>query len=157
MMKLSDTGLRAIACEEGFVGHVYLCPAGVWTIGYGHALLPGETYPHGISEPEALELLRRDAQAAADTVNVRVCVPLTQGQFDALVSFTFNVGGYAFGKSTLLRLLNQGDYAGACAELPKWRKGGGKVLPVLVARRAREVALFMRRDDAADTPAEPAV
>ena len=80
-----------------------------------------------------------NAEAA---INGRVTVPLTQPQFDALVSFVFNVGAGAFRKSTLLKKLNAGDYAEATAEFPRWVKGGGKTLPGLVVRRAAEMLLF---------------
>jgi peptidoglycan hydrolase-like protein with peptidoglycan-binding domain len=88
-----------------------------------------------------------------DAVRARVSVPLTQNQFDALVSFTFNVGAGAFGGSTLLKRLNAGDYAGGADEFGKWTKSGGKVFAGLVRRRTEEAALF--RGGAAPVPVQP--
>lgn len=86
--------------------------------------------------------MKQDVGIAEDAINAAVLVPLSQPQFDALVSFTFNVGTHAFKTSTLLKLLNARDYDGSAKEFARWTKGGGKELPVLVARRKRERALF---------------
>ncbi len=140
--RLSDDGLEALEGEEGWVDHVYLCPAGRLTIGYGHLVRPGETWPVRITKAQGREQLRADVTVAEATVVVAVEVPLAQHQFDALVMFAFNVGCAAFAASTLLRRLNEGDYDGAAEEFGRWVHGGGKALPVLVARRAREAARF---------------
>lgn len=141
-MKISNEGLNLIKKYEGLKLEAYLCPANVWTIGYGHT---GDDVEEGmeISEEEATDLLVKDLNRFEDVVN-RVKSPLTQSMYDALVSFTYNVGGGAFLKSTLLRKLAVQDYVGAAEEFPKWNKGGGRVLNGLVRRRAEEKALFLK-------------
>jgi lysozyme len=141
-MKISNDGLNLIKKYEGLKLEAYLCPANVWTIGYGHT---GDDVEEGmeISEEEATDLLVEDLNRFEDVVN-RVKSPLTQSMYDALVSFTYNVGGGAFLKSTLLRKLAVRDYVGAAEEFPKWNKGGGRVLNGLVRRRAEEKALFLK-------------
>lgn len=130
---------------EGCVLKAYPDPAtngDPWTIGYGHTgpeVKPGMT----ISQDIANAYLVKDAEHAADAVRRMVTVPLTQGQFDALVSFVFNCGAGNFQKSTLLRKLNAGDTLGASLEILRWTKGGGKELPGLVKRRAAEQSLYL--------------
>jgi len=118
----------------------YVCPAGAWTIGYGHTKTakPGMV----ITEKEAERLLRWDLDWAEEAVRNGVKVDITQPQFDALVSFTYNVGAGAFRSSTLLRKLNAGDHEGAAQEFKRWNKGGGRVIQGLVNRRADEERLF---------------
>jgi len=140
-MVLSLAGLAHLKQWEGLKLNPYKDSAGLWTIGYGHLLKPGEWWD-SITEAQASSLLAQDVGIAEDAVNSLVKVPLTQPQFDALVSFVYNVGVGAFRRSTLLRLLNAGDYAGAAAQLPLWRRAGGQVVQGLVNRRASEVALF---------------
>lgn len=129
---------------EGLFLKAYLCPAGVWTIGYGHTGLKHKdgTVKAGrkITEAEAEALLMHDLNVFAPSVEKLVTVPLKQHEFDALVSFHFNTG--ALGKSTLLKKLNQMDKGGAALEFLKWTRGGGKVLPGLVRRRKAEQYLF---------------
>lgn len=149
-MKISDNGLKKIGNEEGFVDHVYLCPAGVRTWGYGHAKKSGEVEPAHITQEDALELLRRDASLAEAVVNKVVHATVSQNQFDAMVSLCFNIGGGAFAGSTLVRKLNQGDEAGAAEEFLAWcraTKNGIRVtLPLLQKRRQRERELFLTAD-----------
>lgn len=140
-MKTSDKGLSLIKGFEGFRGRAYKCPAGVWTIGYGHTGLEVKS-GSVITEWQGGELLKKDIARFERAIDNLVKVPLNQNQFDALVSFVFNVGEVAFSKSTLLKLLNAKDYTGAAAQFPRWNKGGGKVLPGLVKRRAAERKLF---------------
>lgn len=140
-MDLSLAGLAHLKTFEGLRLQPYQDVAGKWTIGYGHLIKAGE-YFDTITEAQAAQLLNDDANTAEDAVNSLVKVPLTQSQFDALVSFVYNVGVGAFRRSTLLRLLNAGDYAGAAAQLPLWRNAGGRVVQGLVNRRAAEVAMF---------------
>lgn len=140
-MKLSQDGLNMVKKYEGLYTKAYYCPAGVLTIGYGHTgpdVKPGQR----ISEAQAESLLRQDMTQFENAVKRQVKVPLTQGQFDALTSFTFNCGEGALKNSTLLKKLNAGDYAGAQAEFQRWNKGGGRVLPGLVKRRAEEAQMF---------------
>lgn len=142
-MKTGLDGLALIRGFEGCVLHAYLCPAKVLTIGFG------STGPHVkpgmvITGDEAIALLSKDLERFEQAVAKAVKAKLNQHQFDALVSFAFNVGIGAFQKSTLLKLLNVGDYASVPAQMARWNKGGGKVLPGLVRRRRAEGALFAR-------------
>lgn len=143
-MTLSDTGLALIRRFEGFSPTVYLCPAGVATIGYGHVVRADEQarFARGISEPMAVTLLRQDAACAEAAVARLIAVPLTQGQFDALVSFTFNLGAAALQRSTLRQRVNREDHAGAREEFAKWVWAGGRRLTGLVARRAAEALRY---------------
>lgn len=113
-----------------------------WTIGVGHTgpeVHPGMT----ISQSIADAYLVKDAEHAADAVRRAVTVPMTQGQFDALVSLMFNIGAGAFQKSTLLRKLNAGDTLGASLEILRWDKANNKVMPGLTRRRAAEQSLYL--------------
>ena len=139
-MRTSENGLALIRQAEGLRLRAYKCPAGVWTIGYGTTA--GVKEGQVITKERAEELLREDVKRFEDQVLRLVKVPLTQGQLDALVSFTYNLGAANLGNSTLLRLLNAGDYKGAAAQFDRWTKAGGKELPGLVKRRAAERALF---------------
>jgi len=151
-VKTSSKGIALIKVHEGKRLTAYLCPAGVWTIGYGHttgAGSPSVSKGMKITEAEADAILKRDLGAFERGVMNAVKVPLTQGQFDALVSFAFNCGIGALKKSTLLRKLNAGAYDAVPAELMKWTRGGGKVLPGLVRRRREEAALWRDLDETA--------
>lgn len=142
---LSMAGLNAIKKHEGFVGTVYKDQAGKPTIGYGHLIKPGESFTT-ISEPEAVALLAQDVSIAVDAVSQLVTVPLSQHEFDALVSFTFNLGEGALASSTLLRKLNASDRAGATAEFVKWNnvRQNGVLVPSagITNRRIAEARLF---------------
>lgn len=140
-MQISLAGLNFIKSVEGLKLTRYLDSAGLPTIGVGHLIKAWENYTT-ITEAEAMRLLAQDVGAAETAVNSAVTVPLSQNQYDALVSFVFNVGGGALRRSTLLKKLNAGDYQGAAAQFPAWRKAGGKVVTGLVNRRNKEVALF---------------
>jgi GH24 family phage-related lysozyme (muramidase) len=143
-----------IARFEGFRPHLYNDAAGHCTIGFGHLVHHGpcdgteaEHLRAGLSRQDALALLREDVAAKAGLVRDAVKVPLNQRQFDALVSFVFNVGEGNFGRSTLLRRLNAGKYDAVPAELRRWVKAGGRTLQGLVRRRAAEAALFAAETD----------
>jgi lysozyme len=143
-MNISPLGIELIKHFEGLYLKAYKCPAGVWTIGYGHT---GLTHQDGtvkagrkITNAEAKELLIHDINKFAPSVEKLVKVPLKQQEFDALVSFHFNTG--SLGRSTLLKKLNQMDKGGAALEFLRWTRGGGKVLPGLVRRRKAEQYLF---------------
>lgn len=143
-MFLSLAGLNAIKQHEKFVSVPYKDQAGLWTIGYGHKIEAGESFT-SLTEAQASTLLAKDVGKAEDAVNASVHVGLTQHQFDALVSFVFNVGTGAFRRSTLLKKLNNGDPTVA-AEFTRWvyvTKGGQKVQSAgLLNRRQAEVAMF---------------
>lgn len=135
--------LEIIKRHEGLRLRAYLpTPNDRWTIGYGHT--SGVKNGMVITEARAEELLRQDVSWVEDAINSSVVVPLTQGQYDALGSFVFNVGATEFRNSTLLRKLNGGDYMGAANEFPRWNKQKGKVLGGLTKRRAEEREMFMK-------------
>jgi len=147
--RLSKKGAAFIAHFEGFRGNLYNDPVGHCTIGCGHLVHHGpingsepEEFKRGITRQRALELLQEDAGSAAGAISSSVKVKLTQAQADALISFAFNVGNGAFNDSTLLKLLNQGDYGSVPAQLDRWTKASGRTLPGLVTRRKAEGALF---------------
>lgn len=135
-MKLSQKGLDFIKKEEGLRLNVYKCSVGKNTIGYGHVLLPHETFTT-ITEAQADTLLRKDVAVSEATINKGVSVALTQNQFDALVSLAFNWGGGAFLRSRGRVKLNNGDYAGAAKEFEEVNNKG-----LLLARRLREKKVF---------------
>lgn len=139
---IGKKGLELIKRFEGFVPLEYTCAAGKRTIGYGHVLQPGESWPGGMTQKQAEEILEEDIGTAEEVVIRSVEVPLSPHQFDALVSFVFNVGGRAFRGSTLLRKLNGGDYAGAAEEFRCWKYINGEVSRGLIRRRAAEEKLF---------------
>lgn len=143
MRHISDDGLNLIKEFEGLSLTEYDDVAGYKTIGYGHLMSEDEFYPDGITEEFAEELLRIDIQEAEEAVEKYVDVDLNDNQFAAVVSFTFNLGGGALSKSTLLKKLNEGDYEGAAEEFPRWCYAGGKMVAGLQRRRAEEKALFL--------------
>lgn len=123
---------------------VYICPAGYPTIGYGHLVRSGESYTE-ISETEAEELLRKDVELAERAVLRLANVPLTDGQFDALVSFTFNLGSGAFQRSTLRRKVNRQAHVEVPAQLMRWVWAGGRKLKGLEKRRELEACVYAQR------------
>lgn len=148
-MKTSDKGLQLIKQFEGFSARPYRCPAGIPTIGYGATY-----YPDGrrvtmqdkpVSEADATAMLRSMLASYEAGVSRYVQVPVTQGQFDAMVSFAYNIGLSALKNSTLLRLVNARDWQGAAAQFPRWNRAGGKVLPGLTRRREAERVMFLGR------------
>ncbi|ARA93071.1 MAG: lysozyme [Bacteroidetes bacterium] len=151
ILDVNEAGLDLIKQAEAFRPTWYLCPARVWTIGYGTTedSMPGvnrRQMPGPISRPQAESLLMRALVAYYEpAVETRVHVPLTRNQFSALVSFVYNVGAQKFASSTLLRKLNEGDYDGAAAEFDRWVFAGGERLRGLVTRRQAERALFLER------------
>lgn len=132
--------LELIKEFEGLRLNAYRCPAGVWTIGYGHTKTarPGMR----ITAAEADALLAGDVAWVMSCVDFAVKVEMNANQVAAVYSFIYNVGAGAFRSSTLLRKLNKGDYAGAAGEFKRWNKAGGKVLNGLTRRRAAEAKLF---------------
>jgi lysozyme len=145
-VKISQAGKDLIISFEGIRLEAYKCPAGVWTIGVG-STVPAVHAGEVITKQQALARFDKDLTKFENAVDRLVKVPLTQNQFDALVSFTFNVGEGALAKSTLLKKLNAGDYDAVPSELMKWTKGGGKELPGLVRRRRAEAAMWRGVDE----------
>lgn len=145
-MRISDRGISLIKHFEGLRLTAYQDSVGIWTIGYGwiHPV-DGKPIRPGMSikEETSERLLRTGLVGYESDVSKLVKVKLTQGQFDALVSFAYNLGARGLSTSALLQKLNAVDYAGAADELPRWNKAGGKVLPGLTRRREAERALFL--------------
>lgn len=154
-MQISENGLELLKQWEGFKLQQYKDSAGLPTIGVGHLITKAEQasgeivingvpvqYANGLTDQQALDLLSQDVQPAENAVNNNVKVVLSQNQFDALVSFTFNVGGGAFTSSTLLKVLNQGQYDQVPDQLRRWNKAGGQVVQGLVNRRQNEINLW---------------
>ena len=144
MRHITDDGLGIIKQFEGFSPTTYLCPAGYPTIGYGHVVLNGEQprFDSGILRDEAAELLRRDVRIAESAVLRLIKTPLADGQFDALVSFTFNLGAGALQRSSLRKKVNRGEHGDVPVELMKWVWSAGRKLPGLMRRRQAEGALY---------------
>jgi lysozyme len=157
-MNVSAKALKVIKHHEGLRFTPYRCPAKLWTIGVGHVLYPEQgklkiedrdAYPlrpednRKFSVEEVDSILAADLQRFERGVEKFVPVPLTQGQFDALVSFSFNVGLGTLQRSTLRAKLNRGDKEGAAEELLKYCMAGGKILKGLQNRRIDERAMFL--------------
>ena len=147
-LTISDEGISLIKRYEGYKTTPYRCPAGLYTVGYGHVIGNGLQLPdewnRTFSLGEIDELLRTDL-ARFERGVLRYCtVYLTQSQFDSLVSFSFNLGLGVLQRSTLRQKLNRGDYNGAAKEFLKYTRAGGKVLKGLVRRRQAEYNLFNR-------------
>ncbi|EQA1588789.1 lysozyme [Enterobacter hormaechei] len=145
-MQTSENGIALIKEFEGCKLTAYQDSVGVWTIGYGWTQpVDGKPIRAGmtIKQETAERLLKTGLASYESDVSRLVKVGLTQGQFDALVSFTYNLGSRSLSTSTLLRKLNAGDYAGAADEFLRWNKAGGKVLSGLARRREAERALFL--------------
>jgi lysozyme len=154
-MKMSSNGLKLLKDWEGQILHVYRDAAGLQTIGIGHLLTASEKktglisiagkkveYSHGITEQQALDLLAQDVVPAESAVNASVTATINQNQFDALVSFAFNVGCGGFRSSTALRMINTEQFDKVPEWLAKWNKCAGKINDGLVTRRKNEVELF---------------
>jgi len=151
MGRTNRQGLDIIQCYETLRLTAYLCPAGKWTIGWGHTgpdVYPGLT----ITADEADQLFQTDLARFETAVDELLAVPVTGNQFSALVCFTYNVGEGDDGLagSTLLRKLNAGDLDGAAREFPRWNRSKGRVLLGLTRRRASERALFCTPGDGTD-------
>lgn len=147
-MTYSPAGLLLTQGFEGCRLVPYQDGAGVWTDGFGntHGVVPNGP---AITIVQAVNDLQNNVQFADDAVNRLVTVKLTQGEFDALVDFVFNEGIGHFAASTMLTLLNAGDYAGAANQFDRWDLAGGQVVAGLIRRRNAEVAEF---NDPGDTP-----
>lgn len=139
-MRTSARGIQLIKDFEGLRLTAYRCPAGIWTIGYGHTgdVRQGQT----VTEHQA-EVILTEIDLPRFEEAVSGLGTLTQNQFDALVSFAYNVGVRALNRSTLARHIRARNYQQAADEFSKWVRAGGKVLPGLVRRRAAERKLFL--------------
>lgn len=136
-MNTSATGQQAVRNEEGLRLQVYICAGGKATIGYGHKLKVGESFPNGITKTQAEQLFQRDISTAESVINKYVKVLLTQNQYDALVEFVFNIGSEYFRKSTILKRLNERKFDEAANEFGRWIYAGGKICEALISRRSR--------------------
>jgi lysozyme len=144
-MKASEYIKNLIKTFEGYHSTPYICPGGKLTIGYGHTLEKDHGYVE-ISKIVAEEIFKKDIKKCEDAVNTRTTVNLNQNQFDALVSFVYNIGIKAFANSTLLLKLNKEDYQGAAKEFNRWIFSKGKQLEGLKERRLKETDLFLKED-----------
>ena len=143
-MNISNEGLSLIKKFEGCELDSYKCAAGVWTIGYGstHGIEKGMS----ISKSRAEELLLEDIAQFEDIVDKAVSVNLSQNQYDALVSWTFNLGGGNLNSSTMLKVLNAGYYENVPEQIKRCNKANGKVLEGLIRRREAEALLFAGKE-----------
>ena len=146
MRHITQEGLDLIKRFEGFSPTIYICPAGYPTIGYGHVVREDERdrFAEGIDDQEAENLLQRDVRWAERGVMRLIEVPLTDGQFDALVSFTFNLGTGALQRSTLRRKVNREEHAQVPREFMRWVWAGGRILEGLIRRRRAESFKYLR-------------
>lgn len=162
-MRMSDENRRNLLEKfEGCKLKAYKCPAGVWTIGYGHTSAAGDPAVFDgltITQEQAEKILARDLAKFERAVESAVTVPLEQNQFDVLVDFAYNAGIGAFQKSTLLKKVNAKDFDAVPAELMKWTKAGGRELTGLISRRQAECAVWKKVDrhpeEAMDHRVEP--
>lgn len=143
--KTGVLGKNLIKEFEGFRAEAYLCPAGIWTVGYGTTKINGNKVKSGmkITTDEADMFLEQDLKSFEDSINRLVSVELTQNQFDALVAFVYNVGAGNFETSTLLKKLNAGLFEEAAEQFLRWDKAKGKTLAGLTRRRKAEKNLFL--------------
>jgi lysozyme len=156
-MKLSTEGKKFLIDREGMKLHAYKDVAGLLTIGVGHLLTKSELqsgkiyisgipfqYSNGLTVDQVMSILAQDVRRIEEAININIYSPINQNQFDALVSFVFNVGTQAFINSTLLKRLNQGNYAAVAKQFLRWKYSGGHVIQGLVNRREKEAELWNR-------------
>jgi len=143
-MNISAEGLSLIKKFEGCELKAYRCAANVLTIGYGST--KGVTEDMEITQEEAESLLQEEMHEYEGYINDMVKVPLEQHQFDAMVSWVFNLGSGNLSSSTLLKKLNNSEYDEVPAQIRRWNKAGGKVLDGLIRRREAEAKMFMNED-----------
>jgi lysozyme len=143
LIKAFESCLQLVTGAPGYF-KAYVCPAGVLTIGWGHTNNHGRRFDANMfwTQSDCDAAFAVDMQHFENAVRRLTTVALNQQQFDALVSFAYNCGEGNLSKSTLLRKVNAGDFAGAALEFPRWNRGGGRVLAGLVRRRASEALLF---------------
>lgn len=140
IMAITESTIDYIIEEEGKRNKAYKDSKGLWTIGVGHLIRPGEQHliTATLTDDEVKDLLKRDLEWCSQAVESAVRVPLQQAQFDALYSLCFNIGGTAFKNSTVVRRINAGDMRGAADAILMWNKPA-----VLEKRRKRERELFL--------------
>ena len=143
-MKISEEGISLIKNYEGCRLEAYQDSVGIWTIGYG--VIKGVKEGDKINQEEADHLLQEELPEYEGYINDMIKVPLEQCQFDALVCWVYNLGPNNLKDSTLLRILNEGDYNGVPEQIKRWNKAGGTVLAGLVKRRAAESDLFQGKE-----------
>ena len=147
MRLINERGIEMVKSFEGLALRPYVCAGGVNSVGYGATVGstggPIDLDMEPINETEAEALLVRDLESSEGWVSRLIKTALTENQYSALTSFTFNVGAGALQRSTLRMKLNREEYQGAADEFPKWRIAGGRILAGLVRRRAAERALFL--------------
>ncbi len=144
-MKTSKAGIELLMFFEGYRDKAYQCDADRWTIGYGTTVYPGgKPVKMGdtCTKEQAMFFVFNDVLPIEKTINDLVTVSINRNQFDALVCLVYNIGKSAFTKSTLLKLVNKGDFEKASLEFPKWNKVKKVVNPGLTKRRLKEQALF---------------
>lgn len=142
-MKTSQKGLDLIKKFEGFSDNEYICPAGKPTIGYGHVILPNEHFPSSITKEEAETLLKKDLQPREKSLNILVKVSINQNQFDALMSFIYNIGVENFKQSTLLKFINEKLFNKIPNQFRRWKYINKVVSKGLLARREEEIKLWL--------------
>ena len=143
-MKISAEGIALIKKFEGCELEAYKCPADVWTIGYGHT--KGVVEGMKITKEEAEQMLVDELHEYENYINKYVNVALSQNQFDALVSWVYNLGPANLKASTMLKVLNSGEYEDVPAQMKRWNKAGGKVLEGLIRRREAEACLYQGKE-----------
>lgn len=143
-MKTSAEGVTLIKKFEGCELESYICPAGVWTIGYGTTKNVIEGMK--ITENQAEELLKKDLETFEEEIEGLVKVPLSQCQFDSLVAWTYNLGATNLKNSTLLKVLNRTEHDEVPIQIKRWNKANGEVLKGLVRRREAEALLYEGKD-----------
>lgn len=139
-MNISEKGLQLLKHYEGCELNAYRCSADVLTIGYGHT--KGVTEDMVITQEEADQMLQDEMPEYESYINDMVTVDLNQDQFDAMVCWVYNLGSGNLASSTLLKVLNEGDYEAVPEQMKRWNKAGGKVLNGLIKRRDSEAKLF---------------
>jgi lysozyme len=143
-MNISQEGISLIKKFEGCELEAYKCAAGVWTIGYGHTkdVKEGDS----ILKEDAESMLMHELQEYCNDVDIAVKVDLKQNEFDALVSWTYNLGLTNLNSSTMLRVLNEGKHDEVPAQIKRWNKASGQVKQGLVRRREAEALMFEGKD-----------
>jgi lysozyme len=143
--QILDVGRALVRNFEGYSPLRYRDSAGLWTIGVGHLIRPGERFEEPLLGDAAEALFQKDLAPKVAAVNARVSVPLYQGQFDAAVSLVYNIGEGAFAKSTALKKINAAQHEEVPAQIKRWNKAGGRIVKGLERRREAEAELYGMR------------